>query len=98
MKLAHFGTFTVRTKAARPGRNMRTCEQMEVQARRSVTFSTGPKLRSLLYPGADMATDAEMDTENGTEMDADVDTDEDAYLELGFGARASPEPKPERAP
>ena len=50
VKLAKFGTFQVRTKAARPGRNLRTSEQVEVNARRSVAFSTGPKLRSQLQP------------------------------------------------
>ena len=52
VKLANFGTFHIRSKAARPGRNLRTSEQVEVNARRSVTFSTGPKLRSQLHPDA----------------------------------------------
>ena len=50
VKLANFGTFHIRTKAARPGRNLRTSEQVEVHSRRAVTFFTGPKLRSLLHP------------------------------------------------
>jgi integration host factor subunit alpha len=50
VKLANFGTFHVRTKVARPGRNLRTSEQVEVIARRSVAFSTGPKLREQLQP------------------------------------------------
>ena len=52
VKLAKFGTFQILTKAARPGRNLRTQEQVEVNARRSISFSTGPKLRALLHPGA----------------------------------------------
>jgi integration host factor subunit alpha len=48
VKLANFGTFHVNQKDARPGRNLRTSEPVQVQARQSVTFATGPKLRQQL--------------------------------------------------
>lgn len=58
VKLAQFGTFQIRTKAARPGRNLRTQEPVEVNARRSVRFSTGPKLRAQLKASEACAAEA----------------------------------------
>lgn len=51
VKLSNFGTFRVHNKAARPGRNVRTQQDVTVRARRTVTFAAGPKLRSRLNPG-----------------------------------------------
>ena len=45
VKLAGFGTFGVRDKKARPGLNPRTREQVQVSARRVVTFKAGGKLK-----------------------------------------------------
>lgn len=45
VKLASLGNFDLRDKEARPGRNPKTMEEKEVQARRVVTFHAGRKLR-----------------------------------------------------
>ena len=43
--LSGFGNFQVRNKSARPGRNPRTGEDIEISARRVVTFKSGQKLK-----------------------------------------------------
>ena len=45
VKLSGFGNFQVRNKSARPGRNPRTGEDVEISARRVVTFKAGQKLK-----------------------------------------------------
>lgn len=45
VKLAGFGNFEVHQKMARPGRNPRTGESVEVSPRQIVRFSTGPKFK-----------------------------------------------------
>lgn len=45
LKIAGFGTFQLRDKKARPGRNPKTGQQAEVSARRVVTFRLSPKLK-----------------------------------------------------
>ncbi|MCK5230103.1 MAG: integration host factor subunit alpha [Desulfobulbaceae bacterium] len=45
IKLVQFGTFTVRKKSARRGRNPRTGETMEISKRSMVTFKPSKKLR-----------------------------------------------------
>ena len=45
VKLAQFGTFRSREKASRPGRNLRTSEQVQVPARRSISFVSSPLLK-----------------------------------------------------
>jgi integration host factor subunit alpha len=45
VKLTGFGTFTVRDKGARPGRNPRTGELVEIAPRRVVTFKMGNFLK-----------------------------------------------------
>ena len=44
--LVGFGTFSVRTRAARTGRNPKTGEDIPIKARRVVTFKPGQKLKS----------------------------------------------------
>lgn len=46
VKLSGFGTFTLRDKAERPGRNPKTGEEIPVRARRVVTYHAGQKLRA----------------------------------------------------
>lgn len=46
VKLSGFGSFILRDKKARPGRNPRTGEECLVTARRVVTFHPSPKLRN----------------------------------------------------
>lgn len=45
VKLSGFGTFSVREKKARPGRNPKTGENASISARRVVSFKSGQKLR-----------------------------------------------------
>ena len=44
-KLSGFGNFQLRNKSARPGRNPRTGADVEVSARKVVTFKSGQKLK-----------------------------------------------------
>jgi len=52
VKLRGFGTFTVRAKAARVGRNPRTGRAYPIDARRVLTFRPSPRLVSALNPEA----------------------------------------------
>ena len=45
VKLSGFGNFQLRDKSSRPGRNPRTGEDVEILARRVVTFKPGQKLK-----------------------------------------------------
>ena len=46
VKISSFGTFSVRDKAARVGRNPKTGEEIPISARRVVTFRPGQKLKA----------------------------------------------------
>ena len=48
IKLSGFGNFNLRDKAARPGRNPKTGEEVTISSRRVVTFKSGLKLKSKL--------------------------------------------------
>lgn len=48
VKLSGFGNFELKEKNARPGRNPKTGEEVEVSARRVVTFRAGQKFRGRL--------------------------------------------------
>ena len=50
-KIPSFGTFTVRGKAARAGRNPKTGEEFLVSARRVVLFRASPRLRERIVRG-----------------------------------------------
>ena len=45
VKLSGFGNFDLRDKRQRPGRNLKTGEEIPITARRVVTFKAGQKLR-----------------------------------------------------
>ena len=45
VKLSGFGNFQLKDKSSRPGRNPRTGEDVEISARRVVTFKSGQKLK-----------------------------------------------------
>jgi len=45
IKLVHFGTFTVRDKSPRKGRNPRTGEAITIKKRQAVSFRPSKKLR-----------------------------------------------------
>ena len=46
VKLSGFGNFVLRDKSPRPGRNPKTGEEVQVSARRVVTFRPGQKLKN----------------------------------------------------
>jgi integration host factor subunit alpha len=48
IKIAAFGNFDVRDKAARKGRNPQTGEPIEIAARRVLTFKVSQRLKELL--------------------------------------------------
>lgn len=48
VKISGFGSFELRDKNARPGRNPKTGEVVDIASRRVVTFSAGPKLKNRL--------------------------------------------------
>lgn len=48
VKISGFGKFKLRDKEKRPGRNPRTGEDVEIQARRVVTFKSSQKLKELV--------------------------------------------------
>ena len=45
VKLSGFGNFTLRDKRARPGRNPKSGEPVDISARRVVTFRASPVLK-----------------------------------------------------
>ena len=53
IKIAGFGNFVVRDKKARIGRNPQTGEQIEIAARRVLTFKTSDLLKQRLAEEAD---------------------------------------------
>lgn len=48
MRLSGFGNFILNDKFPRPGRNPKTGEDIEITARRVVTFKVGKKLKKLI--------------------------------------------------
>jgi len=53
VKIAGFGNLQIRTKASRPGRNLRTGDTVKIDARRVVTFHASNKLKNLLEGSVD---------------------------------------------
>ncbi len=45
VKISGFGSFVLRDKGSRPGRNPKTGEEVPISARRVVTFRTSQKLK-----------------------------------------------------
>ena len=48
LSLPGFGSFTVQTRVARPGRNPRTGEAIVVESREVVAFTPGTRLKALV--------------------------------------------------
>ena len=46
VKISGFGNFELKDKKSRPGRNPNTGEEVDISARRVVTFKPGQKLRA----------------------------------------------------
>lgn len=53
VKLSGFGTFEVRDKAARPGRNPRTNSPLVISRRRVISFRTSQVLRKAINDAAE---------------------------------------------
>lgn len=52
LTISGLGTFELRDKTSRPGRNPKTGQDVTIGARRVVTFKQGQKLKDLLNSGA----------------------------------------------
>ena len=52
--LTGFGTFSIRTRRERPGRNPKTGEEIAITARRVVTFHASQKLKAAVATAADV--------------------------------------------
>ncbi|RPE65101.1 integration host factor subunit alpha [Tibeticola sediminis] len=61
VRIAGFGSFEIRTKAPRPGRNPRTGALVPIEARRVVVFHPSQKLRAQLQGGSNAALKADGD-------------------------------------
>ena len=48
VKLSGFGSFVLRNKTPRPGRNPKTGEEVSISARRVVTFRSSQKLKDVV--------------------------------------------------
>ncbi|HAT39200.1 integration host factor subunit alpha [Polynucleobacter necessarius] len=48
VKISGFGTFQLRNKSARPGRNLKTGQMIPIAARRVVTFHASQKLKDVV--------------------------------------------------
>ena len=61
VKISGFGNFKLRDKNARPGRNPKTGKEVEISARRVVTFRAGQKLRTKVekYAGPEHEKDVD---------------------------------------
>ena len=60
VKLAGFGTFSLRDKSSRPGRNPKTGIEVPVSARRVVTFRASQKLKKRVAENTlELSEDAE---------------------------------------
>ena len=53
VKLSGFGNFGLRDKPSRPGRNPKTGEDIQISARRVVTFKASQKLKEAIDDNAD---------------------------------------------
>lgn len=54
IKLSGFGSFQLRDKPERPGRNPKTGKEIAITARRVVTFHTSPKLRDMVEANGEL--------------------------------------------
>lgn len=59
VKLSGFGNFSIRRKAARPGRNPRTGEPIPIKERRVVTFHASHKLKAIVQGTIPLSDDFE---------------------------------------
>ncbi len=55
VKISGFGSFYVRSKASRPGRNPRTGDVVPIEARRVASFYASSKLKDQIQSGSEVA-------------------------------------------
>lgn len=55
VRISGFGNFLLRDKAVRPGRNPKTGQEVDISARRVVSFKSGQKLRARVENSVDNA-------------------------------------------
>jgi integration host factor subunit alpha len=78
IKISGFGNFQVRQKKARVGRNPQTGKEIEISARRVLTFRPSQVLKSALNGEAPPENHAEIDEREEAEDDnEEFDSDED---------------------
>lgn len=53
VRISGFGNFLLRDKAVRPGRNPKTGKEVDISARRVVSFKSGQKLRARVENAVD---------------------------------------------
>lgn len=56
IEIRGFGSFAVKTRPSRDGRNPKTGERVAVPPRRSLTFTVGKELRDRLNPGGTLTS------------------------------------------
>jgi integration host factor subunit alpha len=75
IKISGFGNFDVRPKKQRTGRNPQTGEEIQISARRVLTFKASQVLKNALNNHAGGAVDADFEDEDDDEDDEDEDED-----------------------
>jgi integration host factor subunit alpha len=77
IKISGFGNFQVRQKKARVGRNPQTGKEIEISARRVLTFRPSQVLKSALNAGdlSAIEPDGVSDDADGDDLDDDEDDD-----------------------
>ncbi|HVE86822.1 MAG TPA: integration host factor subunit alpha [Myxococcales bacterium] len=76
IKISGFGNFQVRQKKARVGRNPQTGKEIEISARRVLTFRPSQVLKTALNAGMGNGEGVDRDELEGAE-DPDIDSDAD---------------------
>jgi len=72
VSLVGFGTFYVKHKRSRNGRNPRTGEQIQIPPKQIATFKPGKAFRILVNDGVDTGEDDYDDEEGGAPDDGDT--------------------------
>lgn len=67
VKFARFGTFYVRDKKERIGRNPKTKEEAVISARKSVTFRASPVFKEMVDKGAEAGSWMDLDSDDEDE-------------------------------
>ena len=86
IKISGFGNFQVRQKKARVGRNPQTGKEIEISARRVLTFRPSQVLKSALNGEAPPENHAEIDARDEEADDNDeFDSEEGDFADEGDG-------------